>query len=329
MKVVVTGAAGFLGARLAAALLAPDCELRGVSELVLVDARQPAPPAAAAAPAVRVRALAVDLAANDAAERVVEPDTAVVFHLAAIVSGHAEKDFDLGLRVNLDATRALLEAARHRAPGLVFVLASTVGVLGGELPPLVDEGAAPTPQSSYGCAKAMSELLASEYGRRGFTDARVLRLPTVSVRGGGANQAVTSYASGVVREPLSGLEAAVPVPRDQELWLAGPAGVVRNLVHAAALPARAWVPRRVLALPGLTVSAGEMVAALERVAGAAVAARVRWAPEPALAAMVATFPARLDARRALALGFEQDASFDDLIREYIRDDLGGRLPEKR
>lgn len=327
MKVIVTGAAGFLGARLAAALLAPDCELRGVSELLLLDAREPAPPAPPAGCAVRVRALAADLAAPGAAERAVEPGAAVLFHLAAVVSGHAEEDFDLGLRVNLDATRALLEAARRRAPGLVFVLASTVGVLGGELPPLPDEGAAPTPQSSYGCAKAMAELLAAEYGRRGFADARVLRLPTVAVRGGAPNRAVTSYASGIVREPLGGREAAVPVPPEQELWLAGPAGVVRNLLHAAALPARAWAARRVLALPGLTVSAREMAAALARAGGAAAAARVRWAPEPALAAMVASFPARLDASRALALGFSRDASFDDLVREYIRDDLGGRLPD--
>ncbi|XP_061709530.1 D-erythronate dehydrogenase-like [Cydia pomonella] len=321
MKIVITGAAGFLGARLARALLAPNSALP-VSELVLVDVTAPTPPPAS----IPVRALALDLAAPGVAEQIIESDTAVFFHLAAIVSGNAEKDFDLGFRVNFDATRALLEAARRRASDLVFVMTSTVGVYGGTLPDAPDEDFAPMPQTSYGCAKAMAELLVSEYGRRGWSDARVVRLPTVSVRGGSANTAISSFASDIVRETLEGREATVPVPPELCMWLTGPATVVHNLVYAATLPATAWKERRVLALPGLTVPTRELVAALGRVCGPQCAARVRWRPDAALAAMLASVPARLDARRALELGFREDKSYDDLIREYIRDDLGGRIP---
>lgn len=321
MKIVITGAAGFLGARLARALLAPNSALP-VSELVLVDVTAPTPPPAS----IPVRALALDLAAPGVAEQIIESDTAVFFHLAAIVSGNAEKDFDLGFRVNFDATRALLEAARRRASDLVFVMTSTVGVYGGTLPDAPDEDFAPMPQTSYGCAKAMAELLVSEYGRRGWSDARVVRLPTVSVRGGSANTAISSFASDIVRETLEGREATVPVPPELCMWLTGPATVVHNLVYAATLPATAWKERRVLALPGLTVPTRELVAALGRVCGPQCAARVRWRPDVTLAAMMASVPARLDARRALELGFREDKSYDDLIREYIRDDLGGRIP---
>ncbi|XP_047985831.1 D-erythronate dehydrogenase-like [Leguminivora glycinivorella] len=322
MKVVITGAAGFLGSRLAKALLSSNSSL-AVSELVLVDVTAPgAPPAR-----VPVRAVALDLAAPGAAEQIIEPDTAVVFHLAAIVSGNAEKDFDLGFRVNFDATRALLEAARRRANNVIFVMSSTVAVYGGKLPDAPDEDFAPMPQTSYGCAKAMAELLAREYGRRGWADARVVRLPTVAVRGGSANTAISSFASDIVREPLAGRAAVVPVPPELRMWVSGPATAVHNLVHAAALPAEAWRARRVVSLPGLTVATGEMAAALARVCGAACAARVRWAPDAALAAMMGSVPARLAAHAALRLGFREDQSYDDLIREYIRDDLGGRVPQ--
>ncbi|XP_063531955.1 D-erythronate dehydrogenase-like [Cydia strobilella] len=325
MKVVITGAAGFLGTRLAKALLAPNSALP-VSELVLVDMTAPAyqPLTTTGIP---VRALALDLVAPGVAEQIIEADTAVFFHLAAIVSGNAEKDFDLGFRVNFDATRAMLEAARRRASNMVFIMTSTVAVYGGKLPDAPDEDFAPMPQTSYGCAKAMAELLASEYGRRGWADARVIRLPTVSVRGGRANTAISSFASDIVRETLEGRDATVPVPPELCMWLTGPATVVHNLIHAATLPARAWSSRRVLALPGLRVRARDMVAALGRVCGPPCAARVRWEAQPRLAAMMASVPARLDARRALELGFREDESYDDLIREYIRDDLGGRIPE--
>ncbi|XP_063361474.1 D-erythronate dehydrogenase-like [Cydia amplana] len=323
MKLVITGAAGFLGARLAKALLAPNSAL-AVSELVLVDVTAPTPPPAS----IPVRALALDLAAPGAAEQIIEADTAVIFHLAAIVSGNAEKDFDLGFRVNFDATRALLEAARRRrASNLVFVMTSTVGVYGGKLPDSPDEDFAPMPQTSYGCAKAMAELLASEYGRRGWADTRVVRLPTVSVRGGSANTAISSFASDIVRETLEGREATVPVPPELCMWLSGPATVVHNLIYAVTLPATAWKERRVLSLPGLTVATREMVAALGRVCGPQYAARVRWQSDPRLAAMMASVPARLAAQRALKLGFREDETYDDLIREYIRDDLGGRIPK--
>ncbi|XP_049875159.1 D-erythronate dehydrogenase-like [Pectinophora gossypiella] len=319
MKVVVTGAAGFLGARLAARLAAGDAALP-VTELLLVDVVPPPLPPRAQVP---VATLVLELGAPGAAQRVIAPDTDVLFHLAAVVSGHAEADLELGLRVNFDATRALLDEAARTNPALRLVFASTVGVFGGELPDVVDDLTALTPQNSYGTAKAMSELLIDDYSRRGLVDGRSVRLPTVSVRAGAANRAVTSFASGIVREPLAGLPADCPVPLEQRLWLCSPAAALRNLQRAATVPAAALGERRALTLPGLSVAVGDMLAALAAVAGPAVTGRVRLAPDAAVARMVASFPAQFTAARALRLGFTADASFEDIIRDYIRDELGG------
>lgn len=317
MKVVVTGAAGFVGARLADLLLGAESPLP-VSELVLTDAVEPA-----ARTDTRVRSFALDLTAPAAAASLLDghDDTSVLFHLAAVVSGHAEADFDFGMAVNFDATRALLEAVRARSPAARFVFASTVGVFGGALPPTVNESTVVTPETSYGAAKAAAELLVQEYTRRGFVDGRVARLPTVSVRAGAPNAAVTSFASGLVREPLNGLKAAVPVPPEQELWLASPRTTVRNLARLAALPAEAMGARRVVHLPGLRVSVRDMVAALRVEAGDRVAARVDYRVDEQIARMVASFPVQFDNARALDLGLQVDASFADIIKIYIREDL--------
>ncbi|CAH2074870.1 unnamed protein product, partial [Iphiclides podalirius] len=314
MNIAITGAAGFLGDRLASALLREDSPLP-VASLLLVDVREPR-----ARSDPRVATLALDLTAPAAAERLVTPERHALFHLAAVVSGHAEADFDLGLAVNLDATRALLEAARRRAPAMRLVFASTVAVFGGELPPVVGDCTATTPQSSYGAAKAASELLLSEYSRRGFVDGRAVRLPTVTVRGAEPNRAVTGFASGVVREPLRGRRAVCPVPAAQRLWVCSPRAAVRGLVRAAELPAAALGGRRALTLPGLDVSAGEMVAALRLVAGAEVAARVLFEPDAAAARMVAGFPHRFDTARALRLGFVADRDFAEIIRIFIEEE---------
>ncbi|XP_039748899.1 D-erythronate dehydrogenase-like [Pararge aegeria] len=308
MDVVITGAAGFLGRRLADALLDARSPLP-VARLLLVDL---APPPARDP---RVTALALDLTAPGAAARAVPPGCGALFHLAAAVSGHAEAELDLGLRVNLDATRALADAARGR-PALRFVFASSVAVYGAELAAPC-ERAAPAPRSSYGAAKAMAELLLSDYSRRGLLDARVVRLPTVSVRGGSANRAVTSFASALVREPLAGRAAVLPVGAERRVWLSSPAAATRNLLHAAALPAGALGARRVLNLPGLSVSVRDMLAALRETAGAAAAARVRFERDESVERIVASLPPALDHSRALSLGFVVDESFAQIIRQYI------------
>ena len=317
MKVVVTGAAGFLGSRVADALLSkqPPCPL-DVTELVLTDVITPS-----TRPDDRVKVIALDLTKPAASEELIDKDCDVVFHLAAVVSGQAEAEFEFGLKANLDATRLLLDAVRRKAPNAKFIFASTVGVFGGDLPPIVDDLTAVMPQTSYGTAKAMSELLVNDYSRRGYVDGRIVRLPTVSVRAGVANAAVTSFASGIVREPLNGKVSICPVAKEQELWLASPATVVRNIVFAATLDAGVLGKWRAINLPGLRVSVGDMLAALRSVAGDQIASLVRFEFNETIARMVASFPINFDNSRALKLGFTVDFNFADVIRSYVKDDL--------
>jgi len=321
MNVVITGGAGFLGQRLAKALIergtlaGPDGHPRTIDRLTLVDVAA-APPAADA----RLVSIAGDVADPALLERVIDPETSSVFHLAAIVSGQAEADFDLGMRVNFDATRALLEVCRARGHRPRVVFASSCAVYGGELPPVVPASTALTPQSSYGTQKAMGELLVNDYSRRGFVDGRALRLPTISVRPGKPNAALSSFASGVIREPLNGVESVCPVPAGTRVWLLSPATVIDCFLKAHDLDGGALGANRSLILPGFTVSVAEMVAALERVAGPEVAARVRFEPDERVERIVRTWPVALDASRALGLGFPTDNSFDAIIRRYMGDE---------
>ncbi|XP_030038423.1 D-erythronate dehydrogenase [Manduca sexta] len=314
MKVIITGAAGFLGSRVADFLLNESS--LSVTKLVLVDVTKPQ-----SRPDIRVHTLAIDLGAESAAEDLLSDGADVLFHLAAVVSGHAEADFDLGLRVNFDATRNLLEAARRYAPALRFVFTSTVGVFGGTLPQVVDDFTATTPQNSYGIAKAMSELLVNDYSRRGYVDGRVVRLPTISVRAGIANKAVTSFASGIIREPLNGERSICPVPLEQELWLMSPGTAVQNIVHAATLSSSEFGPWRCVNLPGLCVAVRDMVSALRTIAGDQVAALVTYEIDENISRMVASFPSKFNTSRALSLGFVMDTNFVDVIRNYIKYDL--------
>ena len=220
----------------------------------------------------------------------------------------AESDFDLGMRINLDATRRLLEACRSNATQPRFVFASSVAVYGGDMPAKVLDSTALNPQTSYGTQKAMAELLIGDCTRRGFIDGRVMRLPTITVRPGRPNAAASSFASGVVREPLNGEESTCPVDPEARLWVLSPATVIDCLITGHDLAPERFGASRAVNLPGLSVSAGEMVAALERVAGADVAARVRWQPDARIARMVASWPAEWDVSRALALGFPGDGS---------------------
>ena len=265
----------------------------------------------------RVTQVVGDLADRTLLERVITPETAAIFHLAAVVSGQAEADFDLGMRVNLDGTRVLLEvcrAAGHR-PRVVF--ASSVAVYGGALPEVVLESTPLTPQTSYGTQKAIAELLVADYTRKGFVDGRALRLPTVTVRPGKPNAAASSFASGIIREPVNGEESVCPVERSTRMWVISPDSAVGGLIYAHDLPAERLGFQRSISLPGLSVTVGEMAAALERVAGAEAAARIRWQPDPRITRLVDTWPGTLDASRARELGFPHDENFDAIVRAYV------------
>lgn len=322
MKVLITGGAGFLGRRLAARLLergrlaGPDGAERIIRRIALVDVIP-----AEGFDDPRIEAVAGDIADPLLLSRVMGADTLSVFHLAAVVSAQAEADFDLGMRVNLDASRALLEACRAsgRRPRVVFT--SSVAVYGGELPPLVGDDTALHPQSSYGTQKAMGEMLVADYTRRGFLDGRVLRLPTVSVRPGKPNKAASSFASGIIREPLAGVESVCPVAPGTRLWLLSPRRAVESLVLGHELASDSLGHRRALNLPGISVRAADMVDALRSVAGEATARLVRWELDESINRIVGSWPGAWDTRRAEALGFRGDADFQSIIRAYMEDDL--------
>ena len=318
MNVFITGAAGFLGHRLARAILAlphlpaPDGTPRRVDEVRMLDV--------VAGPALadpRARSIVGDIADPAVLAAAIDRDTLAVFHLAAVVSGQAEADFDLGMRVNLDGTRHLLDVCRTLGHGPRVVVASSVAVYGGALPDTVDDATRLTPQSSYGTQKAIGELLVTDYSRRGFIDGRALRLPTISVRPGRPNAALSSFASGIIREPLNGEPAVCPVAPETILWLLSPRTVIECFLRAHAIDGAALGFDRSLILPGLAVSVAEMVAALARVAGPDVAALVRWERDPRVERVASTWPGRLDASRAVGLGFPTDTSFDDVIRQHI------------
>jgi nucleoside-diphosphate-sugar epimerase len=239
-----------------------------------------------------------------------------------VVSGEAEQDFDLGWRVNVDATRLWLEACRKRAAPPKFVFTSSVAVFGGRLPHVVPDDQELTPQSSYGAQKAVGELYVHDYTRKGFVDGRSMRLPTVSVRPGKPNKAASSFASGIVREPLAGIPAPCPVPPETRMWLISPRNAIANLLVGHEAPAERFGYKRAVNVPGISVTVGEMVAALRRVAGDAVADRVTWQFDAAIDRIVRTWPRDFDAGFARSLGMQADADFDAIIRQYIADEIG-------
>ncbi|NBS96101.1 MAG: SDR family oxidoreductase, partial [Betaproteobacteria bacterium] len=271
---------------------------------------------------VRLRPVTGDISDTALLRALVDAPTRSIFHLSAIVSGTAEANFDLGWSVNLDGSRALLEACRHADARARVVFTSSVAVYGGALPDLVGDDTALNPQSSYGAQKAMAELLLSDYTRKGFVDGRVLRLPTISVRPGRPNGAASSFASGIIREPLAGETARCPVAPQVRLWLLSPERAIEALIHGHELPTQALGQRRAVNLPGLSISVAEMAQALSRVAGAEVAARIEWQPDEQVERIVATWPPAWDTTRALALGFTPDTDFDAVIRAHQREMAG-------
>jgi nucleoside-diphosphate-sugar epimerase len=323
MRVIVTGGAGFVGSVLARRLLAGPVEVGGrsvnVDELVVADLVAPAPDVAADR---RVRAVTADLVTG--AGDLGPAD--VIFHLAGVVSGAAEADFDLGLRGNLDGTRAVLEHARGQGEPPVLVFSSSVAVFGPEPEPgpagVVGDDTLPRPQSSYGTQKFIAEQLVADYTRKGFVRGRSVRLMTVAVRPGKPNAAASSFVSGIIREPLAGLRATCPVAQETPIALSSPRRTLQGILRAAAAGERAWGSRTAMNLPALATTPKDMAEAMDRVAGYAASDLIDWADDPVIGAIVRSWPASVETPRASALSLRPEASFDDIVRQYLDDESG-------
>jgi nucleoside-diphosphate-sugar epimerase len=318
MNILVTGAAGFLGRRLIEALLQRGSltDRQGAEQAITrIVAFDKVPLSGIDDP--RVQVVCGDIADAQVLEGLVTADTDSVFHLAAVVSSQAEQDFDLGMRINFSATHHLLERIRSLGTCPKWVMTSSVAVFGGQLPDQVEDDQVWAPQSSYGTQKAMNDLLLADYSRRGFVDGRSLRMPTIVVRPGKPNMAASSFASGIIREPLNGQDSVLPVPLETRLWLMSPAQAINNLIHGHELPGEQLTQGRVINMPGLSISAGQMIDALRRTAGDAVANRVRLERNPAIEKIVGSWPGSFTAGYAKRLGFTADHDFADVIGQFI------------
>ena len=314
VRILVIGAAGMIGRKLTERL-AREGELGGrpIGHVDLVDV----------AASDQLDALVADLTETGVAEELVAGKPDVVFHLAAVVSGHAEAEFETGYRVNLDGTRLLLEAIRALdgyRPRVVF--ASSIAVFGGPFPDVIADDYATTPHTSYGTQKAIGELLIDDYSRRGFLDGVSIRLPTICVRPGAPNRAASGFFSSIIREPLNGQEAVLPVLDDVRHWHASPRAAVGFLLHAATLDTDRLGANRRVTMPGVSVTVAEQIEALRNVAGDEVVRLIRREPDEVVRRIVADWPRAFDTRRANALGFRAEASFEEIIRVYMEDELG-------
>lgn len=307
--------------------LAGDGVLGGVpiAALSLADVVAPARPPATS---VEVEVIAADLSAAGVADTLIAKRPDVIFHLAAVVSGEAEADLEKGYRVNLDGTRMLLDAIRTidpgRRPRVVFT--SSIAVLGAPFPDVIGDDYCLTPRTSYGTQKAIGELLLDDYSRRGFLDGVGIRLPTICVRPGAPNLAASGFFSGIIREPLLGEEAVLPVPDDLRHWHASPRAAIGFLLHAATLDSTLLGNRRCLTMPGVSATVGDQIAALREVAGDRAVRLIRREPDEAVLRIVSTWPGNFDPRRARELGFVAEESFEQIIRVHVEDELGGRIP---
>ena len=322
MDVLITGGAGFLGVKLAKKLLdrgtlaGPDGKQHTLNRIVLLDQV-----AAQGFSDPRIVSMTGDVADAASVANALTPPIQTVFHLAAVVSGEAESDFDLGMRINLDATRILLEQARRNGNKPRFVFTSSVAVFGGDLPAKVLDTTPATPQGSYGAQKAMCELMVTDYARKGFVDGRSVRLPTVSVRPGKANKAASSFASGIIREPLNGVTSICPVPPATRMWILSPRSTVNNLIHAHEVDGAVFGSAGAVNLPGLSITVGEMVAAMGRVAGDAPVKLIQWEEDAAIMKLVRTWPGDFITTRGESMGFIRDTNYDDVVRAYMDDEL--------
>jgi nucleoside-diphosphate-sugar epimerase len=327
LHVLILGAAGMVGRKLTDRLLR-DGRLgnKDITRLTLQDVVEPAKPAGAKIP---VKVIASDVADPGAAAPLIAQRPEVIFHLAAIVSGEAEAEFDKGYRINLDGTRYLIDAIRHAdgggyKPRLVFT--SSIAVFGAPFPEKIGDEFFHTPLTSYGTQKSICELLINDYTRKGLLDGISIRLPTICVRPGKPNKAASGFFSNIIREPLAGEEAVLPVSEDVQHWHASPKSAVGFLVHAGTMDLSAMGPRRNLSMPGLAATVGEQIAALERVAGKKVVSRIKRVPDPTIIGIVSGWPRDFSTDRARKLGFTTaEKTFDDIIRIHIDDELGGKI----
>ncbi|PYC08392.1 NAD-dependent epimerase [Pseudomonas protegens] len=322
MNILVTGAAGFLGRRLIEALLQRGTltdrhgQLQPIKRITAFD-REPVQ----GLDDPRVQVKGGDISDEQVLAKLIDADTDSIFHLAAVVSSQAEGDFELGMRVNFSATQGLLERARQLGSSPKWVMTSSVAVFGGQLPENVDDDQVWAPQSSYGTQKAMNDLLLADYSRRGFVDGRSLRMPTIVVRPGKPNLAASSFASGIIREPLSGQASVCPVALDTQLWLMSPARAIANLIHGHELAAERLNQGRVINMPGLSLTVAQMIDALREVAGDEVAQRIQLRPDARIERIVGSWPGAFSARYASELGFTADEDFIGVIRQFIQDYL--------
>lgn len=320
MKVLVTGGAGFIGQQLIAALLARGSVVvddsgraTAIKSILSFDV------GAGAITDPRLEYRGGNIADPAQVRSLVDADTRLVVHLAAVVSGTAEADFDLGMRVNLDGARNLLEAVRAQGHQPRLLFSSSIAVFGGNLPTVVTDSTPPTPQGSYGIQKFIGEQLVQDFTRKGFIDGRSVRIPTVVVRPGKPNGAASGFASNIIREPLSGIAVPLPVDPSTEMWIASPRAVVRMLLHAIETPTTTWGWHRAINLPGFVASMEQEIATLRKYAGDAAVRLIQPAPDEKVMKLVRTWAARFDTSRATAMGFVADKNFDEVVRGYIED----------
>jgi nucleoside-diphosphate-sugar epimerase len=325
MHILITGAAGMVGRKLTERLVA-DKGLNGkaIDKFTLVDVTAPAAPAGFSG---KIEAYAADVSAPETAAKLVKDRPDAIFHLAAVVSGEAESDFEKGYRVNLDTMLYLLKAIHATGDGYhpKVVFTSSIAVFGAPFPDAIYDEFHHTPLTSYGAQKGICELLLADYTRKGFLDGVGIRLPTICVRPGTPNKAASGFFSNIIREPLAGKEAVLPVEESVMHWHASPRSAAGFLIHAAGLSRETLGPRINLTMPGVACTVGEQIAALRRVAGDAVVARIRREPDPTIMKIVSGWPTRFDAKRAQSLGFKVEDSFDEIIKVHIRDELGGKV----
>jgi nucleoside-diphosphate-sugar epimerase len=323
MKVLIIGGAGMIGRKLAERL-AKDGKLGGkeISELTLYDVVAPQKPTAAM---FAVKTAVGDLPADGETDKVVAGKPDVIFHLAAIVSGEAEQEFDKGYRINLKGTMNLLESVRRAGHKPRVVFTSSIAVFGAPFPEKIPDDFFQTPLTSYGTQKAIGELLLADYTRKGFLDGVGIRLPTICVRPGKPNKAASGFFSNIIREPLAGHEAVLPVSDEVMHWHASPRAAVGFLLHAATIDGEKVGARRNLTMPGLPVTVGGQIEALRKIAGEKVVKRIRRERDPFVETIVAGWPRNFDAKRATSLGFKAESSFEDIIRVHVEDELGGKI----